>query len=110
PGTLAHYGPTSLPDEATELSFARLPPVQHAWDGEKSFEFLNLKSDFRDDVDWSFQGHGKLWNYNLQYANYLLQVDVSDSRKSALMTSLYDWLEDGRLMLEPYPVSLRAMN
>src|SRR5690606_6381606 len=53
---------------------------------------------------------GKLWNYNLQYTNYLLQADRTDSEKECLVSELYQWLSDGRLPLEPYPVSLRVIN
>src|SRR5690606_3527938 len=56
------------------------------------------------------QDKGKLWNYNLQYANYLLQEDVSFDEKDRLVESMYDWLRLGDLPLEPYPVSLRVIN
>src|SRR5690606_15406237 len=80
------------------------------WDGGSHFTFLNLDFDFSEELNWNFQEYGKLWNYNLQYANYLYQSDVSTEEKVGLMKSLYSWLSDGKLSLEPYPVSLRTIN
>lgn len=74
------------------------------------FNFLNLSKEFTQVIDWDFQEFGKLWNYNLQYFNYLQQSGLSNERKQFLIFDIVDWLESGRLRLEPYPVSLRVMN
>lgn len=75
-----------------------------------SFNFLNLTHQFKKSIDWNFQKHGKLWNYNLQYFNYLHQDNISNNVKQEWLNDIGEWLEDGRLMLEPYPVSLRLIN
>ena len=73
-------------------------------DGSK-FCFLNLEHDFKDKIDWNFSSYGKLWTYNLNYFGFLNQKD--DVRL------IYDFIEkipfakDG---LEPFPISLRAVN
>ncbi|WP_179204410.1 alginate lyase family protein [Sphingobacterium sp. JB170] len=54
--------------------------------------------------------YGKLWNYNLQYANWLAQRDISVNVRLGLIQSLYDSLRGGLLELEPYPASLRIIN
>lgn len=92
------------------LVFTEEPPVTRTWYGKGRFSFLNLEEDFGDDIDWNYQSHGKLWNYNLQYANFLLQEEGSDLEKEQVINDLYTWLADGRLPLEPYPVSLRTIN
>lgn len=92
------------------LSFIELPPVLVSYFGNNEFEFLNAKKEFQKGINWDFQGNGKLWNYNLQYLNYLLQVDFPFKEKESLILSLYKWLDNGNLPLEPYPVSLRIIN
>jgi uncharacterized heparinase superfamily protein len=75
-----------------------------------SFTFLNLNHQFKESIDWDFQGYGKLWNYNLQYFNYLQQHHISNELKQEWLTDIGEWLNDGRLKLEPYPVYLSVMN
>jgi uncharacterized heparinase superfamily protein len=75
-----------------------------------AFNFLNLQKSFGNNVDWDYQGFGKLWNYNLQYFNYLHQDTLPYETKLSYLAVIHSWLKDGRLKLEPYPVSLRVMN
>jgi uncharacterized heparinase superfamily protein len=75
------------------------------------FEFLNLNYQFAESgVIWDFNGLGKLWNYNLQYFDYLNDETVSDEIKVALIEDCAFWLSENKLPLEPYPVSLRIVN
>lgn len=92
------------------LNFRMCPPQTISWHGSRSVTFLNKSLTFSDSIDWNFQDYGKLWNYNLQYSTFLIQDDISVPDKVNLMSSLYESLLDGRLPLEPYPVSLRCMN
>lgn len=110
PGTLANYSKTYAPESICFLNFKELPPVYTAYLGNNTFAFLNQERFFDGPIDWSCQENGKLWNYNLQYANYLLQQDISFDDKAALMESMFNWLNSGKLPLEPYPVSLRSIN
>src|SRR5690606_35630512 len=75
-----------------------------------TFEFLNLSKTFEKEINWDFQGYGKLWNYNLQYFDYLFQPDLSEEDKIQLLRSFYRFMVDKKMLLEPYPVSLRAIN
>jgi hypothetical protein len=75
-----------------------------------TFNFLNLQHSFNDVIDWDYQGYGKLWNYNLQYFNYLHQADITTQQKQELLNDIGNWLKSGKLKLEPYPVALRVMN
>lgn len=86
-----------------------LPETKYVTNG-REFDFLNLSKYFEHSVNWNFQDYGKLWNYNLQYFNYLHQDSLPDETKVSYLTDISQWLEDGRLKLEPYPVSLRVMN
>ncbi len=113
------FGVTSLsryyPDPKKEIKFkpltfgVKLPDAYYA-DEQAGFSFLNLKKKFNNGIDWNFQEFGKLWNYNLQYFNYLHQPGLNDSLKQGWLKEIGAWLKDGRLKPEPYPISLRAMN
>lgn len=75
------------------------------------FNFLNLSRSYPDTtVDWNDQSHGKLWNYNLQYLDFLKQDGIALAIKIDLLKDFYTWLWIGKLPLEPYPASLRIMN
>ena len=75
-----------------------------------TFTFLNLEKDFAGTIDWDCQEYGKLWNYNLQYFNYLHQPDVSAKLKQQWLREIGTWLNTAKLKLEQYPVALRAIN
>ncbi len=74
------------------------------------FEFLNQKKDFKNAVDWNYLAFGRLWNYNLQYAGFLLQDDIDVHQRKELIIDLYEWLCNARLAPEPYAASLRIIN
>ncbi|MFT6717225.1 MAG: hypothetical protein ACJA0Q_001876, partial [Saprospiraceae bacterium] len=96
-----------------KLSFSPLPKIKKVFSKNKEgyhFHFLNLSTTFKKKVDWNYDEHGKLWNYNLQYVDFLRQEDLSPEIRAALLQDLYDNLWNGTLALEPYPVSLRVMN
>jgi hypothetical protein len=74
------------------------------------FIFLNLPHEFPERIDWNFSDHGKLWNYNLQYLDYIFQEDIPLNTRLSWIRSIYSCLNSGELKPEPYPASLRAMN
>lgn len=108
PGNLRGY--TSDDVIVHPLQFSDYPSRLIEITGSNTFTFLNLTKSFGHDVDWNFMDYGKLWNYNLQYFNFLHQPGLSNDRKIGLLRQVYANLETGRLALEPYPVSLRSMN
>lgn len=92
------------------LRFDKQVPVYKSYFGGNRFSFLNIDFEFGKDINWDEQSFGKLWNYNLQYCNYLLQCDIPIDEKLEILRSLYSALEKDKLILEPYPVSLRSIN
>ena len=78
--------------------------------GNNSFRFLNLDKKFNDDIDWNFLEFGKLWNYNLEYFDFLSQIDISIDEKTRLISDFYSFSIKTKRKLEPYPVSLRTIN
>jgi hypothetical protein len=75
-----------------------------------NFCFLNLSKNFNSVIDWNFMDYGKLWNYNLEYFNYLSQEDLTIDRKVELINDFYEFSINKKRILEPYPVSLRTIN
>lgn len=108
--TLSHFVEYQNKIHFTPLGFNLTYPTPVSVNGLLSFTFLNKTHRFTGSVDWNFQDNGKLWNYNLQYFNFLQQNDLTGEIKLDLLQDIGHWLEDGRLPLEPYPVSLRIMN
>lgn len=77
---------------------------------ENTFEFIGLKHTFIDGIDWNFKGHGKLWNYNLQYFTYLLDETIPSEERLQLLKKFSKNLLSSKVQLEPYPVSIRIVN
>jgi hypothetical protein len=74
------------------------------------FCFLNVKHSFFGKIDWNFCGHGKLWNYNLQYFNFLLDESISPTERLELLKLFSDDFLNNLVPPEPYPISLRIIN
>ncbi|GAB3665801.1 heparinase II/III family protein [Echinicola sediminis] len=111
PGPLSKYQIDY--DHIIKLKFFDLPEVKEVCilnEKGRRFTFLNLDQEFEGQIDWNFQKHGKLWNYNLQYADFLRQDAIPVNERFCLICDLYKWLWEGKLPLEPYPASLRIMN
>lgn len=74
------------------------------------FRFIGLVHRFGDCIDWSGSPHGKLWNYNLHYFEWLWGLDIEDAKAVTL-----DWIQrcpysKSAEGWEPYPLSLRITN
>lgn len=74
------------------------------------FSFLNLNHTFKNQIDWNYNGFGKLWNYNLQYFSFLLDEDIPLDERLHLLHNFSINLLENKIPLEPYPVSLRVIN
>ncbi|NPA81725.1 MAG: hypothetical protein GXO31_03845 [Epsilonproteobacteria bacterium] len=105
--------PLSLPSQSVELrldeSIASLKSFSKE-NGKYCFDFLNLSHCFDNEIDWNFSKFGKLWAYNLNYFNYLLQKDILKEDGVDLIYKFIDDIESNREGLEPYPISLRGIN
>jgi len=110
-GNLQGYQP--IQDRLVLADFPFSPEATSIdWLTEKDlkFSFLNLPHEFIGKVDWNYEGNGKLWNYNLNYFDFLFDPKIgSDSGKKLIKNycDSYDGLKGG---LEPYPISLRGIN
>ncbi len=84
--------------------------VRHLYKGNLTFKFLNIEHRFEGKINWDIQQHGTLWNYHLQYANYLLDEDIELNTRLELLKDLYHSISNHQLALKPYPVSIRVVN
>lgn len=87
-----------------------LQSQQKEYLGNHCFDFIGLQQSFEDRIDWNYQGHGKLWNYNLQYFSYLLDESISSEERIRLLRDFSHQLLLSTIQPEPYPVSLRVVN
>ena len=72
------------------------------------FIFLNKKKKF-DKIDWDYAGNDKLWSYNLNFFNFLIQNGIS---KKEGLTLIFDYIDSNnkKIGTQPYPISLRIVN
>ncbi|MCO5268222.1 MAG: heparinase II/III family protein [Brumimicrobium sp.] len=103
---LSHYKNSINPLETTPLKFIQSPYHYSSYLGNNKFTFLNQEKDFSQQIDWSYKEYGALWNYNLQYFNYLAQENITKEEKLCLLKDFYQ----SNVVLEPYPISLRSIN
>ncbi len=73
------------------------------------FEFINKKNSFKN-IDWNYSDFGKLWNYNLNYFEY---INYDNTKTKSSLDIIYNFKENYKLVksgLDPYPTSLRIIN
>jgi hypothetical protein len=97
--------------QVAELHLSPFLPAPRTWDpAGNRFEFLNRSHAFGTDIDWSFPDFGKLWTYNLQYLECLLQPDMTPEAGCQLLHDFIRQLSRNPSALEPYPTSLRLIH
>jgi hypothetical protein len=75
------------------------------------FTFLNKSAEFNNSQpDWTFQVHGMLWAYNLNYLDFLHQSSMIRPLGISLIRSFYDNVNKNNIGRQPYPTSLRIIN
>ena len=103
-------GERSVPHKDTIKWKSKLNSSFSYSDNKTSFTFLNISHDFSDQIDWNYDGYGKLWTYNLNYFDFLNQKEMSKEIGISIISDYvnYDkFLKDGK---EAYPISLRGIN
>ena len=102
--------PLSLPSHPVTLKLINWIDKPETLSGD-SFKFLNLSTQFiNNEIDWNFSALGKLWNYNLNYLDFLLQPDMAKERGIKFIHDFVQNLNNKSTGLEPYPISLRGIN
>ncbi len=78
--------------------------------GNNSFVFLNLTYRFDTAIEWNYSEHGKLWTYNLNYFDFLMQAGLSKEEGVELIKNFVRDMPRIKDGLMPFPISLRGMN
>lgn len=93
-----------------DLKISVFPGDECKFLGSHKFCFLNKVKKFDGNIDWNFLEYGKLWCYNLEYFDFLRQDDISSEQKNEIINDFYNFSLKNQRILEPYPISLRAIN
>lgn len=100
----------SAPSHSVSLNFIDWIDKSKSLSGD-SFRFLNLSNEFENlDINWNFDGYGKLWNYNLNYMDFLLQYDIEKTKGIKLILDFVQKFTNDSTGLAPYPISVRGIN
>lgn len=76
-----------------------------------SYSFLNKKILFdRNNIDWEYNLFGKLWAYNLNYMDFLLQKDIKTEDCFLLLKNFISEYYKNEIGKEPYTIALRGIN
>lgn len=100
---------TPIDSDSCKLVFKESIQFENTYNNN-SFDFLNLKKDFGEKVNWDFLDYGRLWAYNLNYFEYLNQQDITLKNGTELIEDFINQLPASEVGLEPYPISLRCIN
>lgn len=100
---------TSLQSNPSLLSLEpSIPPYNLFRNG--TFNFLNQEHYFKYTIDWNHPSYGKLWTYNINYFEYILQEDIKNDLSLKLIYNFIDSISTVKDGLEPFPISLRCIN
>lgn len=76
---------------------------------KNNFTFLNITKKFEHKINWQEQNISLLWNYHLNYFNYLYLLN-----KKEKISLCYNWIKSNQnknsVGWMPYPLSLRIVN
>lgn len=71
------------------------------------FSFLNRESVFNG---WNDNRNGKLWAYNLNYMDWLMQDGITPRDCTDWIDRFISDIDSCKIGLDPYPTALRCMN
>ncbi|MBW8330537.1 MAG: heparinase II/III family protein [Prolixibacteraceae bacterium] len=102
--------PLSTKRDGYPLVLKPFIPKNNSFDNFR-FTFLNQPNAFAENaIDWNFNKNGKLWTYNLNYFDFLLQPGIKVEEGQTLIEDFILKLKNNSTALEPYPIALRGIN
>lgn len=103
------FSTTTHTGEIINLSF--VSPIYHNESyNDNNFTFLNQSKEFENSIDWNHNEFGKLWAYNLNYFDFLHQINISKEDGVLLIKDYiqnYKSIIDGK---EAAPTAIRIIN
>ncbi|MBK7809868.1 MAG: alginate lyase family protein [Saprospiraceae bacterium] len=91
--------PRYLPTKKTVIS--TVPPC---------IKLLNIVQTFNQSIDWNIKSNGALWNYHLQYVEFLLDPDLKISIKEDWLLDISNKILSNELRPEAFPCSIRIIH
>ena len=102
--------PLLIEKEGTPLNLKASIP-RYTTFNNYTFTFLNQSKTFsKNNIDWNYPEYGKLWTYNLNYFDFLLQENMDKETGIELIENYIKNLKQNSVGLDPYPISLRGIN
>jgi hypothetical protein len=96
--------------EVRQLQLEPGIPAPRSYDNHH-FTFLNETLVAKPgQVPWKDAGKGRLWAYNLNYMDFLLQDDMDDDTGISLIQDFISHLKHNSTGREPYTIALRGIN
>src|SRR5258705_6044840 len=78
---------------------------------ENKFTLLNREKIFEEgNIKWNFLEYGLLWNYDLNYFDFLLQENLKPDTGLNLIHDFIAHADKHSASYDPYPTSLRGIN
>ena len=95
----------------TSVPLKLVPSISrpHSYDNDR-FRFLNREKRFGNCIQWDYSDFGKLWNYNLNYFDFLNQREMGVNGGLGLIQNFINASLQSKTCMEPYPISLRTLN
>lgn len=85
-------------------------PWQSYYPEDNEFRFLNRSKSFKDRIDWQFSEYGKLWNFHLNYFDFLNQPGLMREQGLDLIRDYMGNLRNDSEGMAAFPTSLRTTN
>lgn len=99
------------PEKTTDLKLEAYIPKPKSY-ANNTFTFLNLVKDYPSvaAIHWDEPVYGKLWTYNLNYFDFLLQPGMDTGTGNQLIDDFLKKYSTLKNAIEPYTISLRGIN
>lgn len=109
------FFPVKYPEKVVAPGFQniKLAPFPNQYThylDDNHFQFLNVDQAFKEEIDWNYLEHGKLWAYHLNYFDYLHQPGMDWETGKVLIDSFLRDPQNRPEGMEPYSTSLRTIN
>ena len=102
--------PLSIDKNYNKLNFQTWIVKPSSYKQDK-YTFLNHSIKYPGgSIEWNESSSGKLWSYNLNYMDFLLQESMTENTSFELIDNFIKCLPENNIGLEPYPISLRCIN
>jgi len=100
--------PSMIVSYPSKLRLQPSIPAYTSYFDNGEFNFLNIKHDFKKNIDWNYNVYGKLWTYNLNYFDFLNQKHLKGGIQ--IIEDFIRKQEKVVIGYEPFPIALRGIN